>query len=341
MSNLKEIAKASGVSLETASRVLNGKYKGRTERSKDIMRRVDEAAARLDYRPHNAARSMRTKCSGLIGLIVEETVLMTHPVISETMKGINQALTEGGYVLTITSLDGVNEKTFDLRVFHERLLDGIIVVDNISSEYTRLMRARLPACVAVNNNEWLSHNCVRRDEYAAGFLAGSEMAKLGYEEALYFELPVHQAPDFPHYSEKDRLDGFREGFKKAGKTVFRHLSAAEMAPRLTKHLLEIKDKIGPKTVIVAATCLILYCLKTAFPELGMRPGADFGLLCLDDETGLLKSAPEVSRVSFPRVEIGRTAGRMIQAALQGDEDACRSVAAQGAWIPGTTTRQVQ
>ncbi len=340
MSNLKEIAKASGVSLETASRVLNGKYKGRTERSKEVMRLVEEAAKRLDYRPHNAARSMRTSCSGLIGLIVEETVLMTHPVISETMKGINQSLTEGGYVLTITSLDGVSERTFDLRVFHERLLDGIIVVDNISSEYTRLMRARLPACVAVNNNEWLSHNCVRRDEYAAGFLAGSEMAKLGYEEALYFELPVHQAPDFPHYSERDRLDGFRDGFKKAGKVVYRHLTQKEMAPRLTRHLIESKARIGRKTVIVAATCLVLYCLKSAFPELGLRSGVDFGLICLDDETGLLKSSPDVSRVSFPRVEIGRIAGRMVQAALQGDEDACRSVAVQGAWLPGSSAPRV-
>ena len=344
-SNLKEIAKASGVSLETASRVLNGKYKGRTAHSQDVMKRVNEAAERMRYRPHNAARSMRTRSSGMIGLVVEETVLITHPVISETMRGINQALAEEGFILTITSLEGVSMKTFESRIFKERLIDGIIVVDNISPGYTEMMRARIPACVAVNNNDWKSQCCIRRDEFAAGQTAGSELAKLGYEKALYFELPPPRPPEFTHYSEPDRLSGFEAGFcaGSAKRKVELHRLSYDgrMEPDLREYLISQRKKIGAKTVMVAATCLILHSLKTAIPELLLKPGSDFGLACIDDESGLLKSSPGIARVSFPRHEIGKAAGRMVLDAIKGSKTRCASLLFKGSWTGGDSVRQVK
>ena len=56
---LKDVAEAAGVSSATASLVLNGRADGRV--SADLVGRVEEAAARLNYRPNLVARSLRTQ----------------------------------------------------------------------------------------------------------------------------------------------------------------------------------------------------------------------------------------------------------------------------------------
>nr|MBF0683799.1 LacI family DNA-binding transcriptional regulator [Pseudomonas sp.] len=65
---IRDVAKQAGVSLGTASRALN-----RTGRvSKEAIAAVTQAARQLDYKPDAIARSMRTRSSGVIGLLVSD-----------------------------------------------------------------------------------------------------------------------------------------------------------------------------------------------------------------------------------------------------------------------------
>lgn len=336
MSNLKEIAMASGVCVETVSRVLNGKYKGRTKDSRAMMRLIKKEAERVNYRPNNAARAMRTKSTGLIGVVIEEGGLRTYPVFTEILQGADEILKNAGYILTVSSLTGIEESTLDSRIFTEHLIDGLMVFDSANEQSAKSMFKGAENCVLVNTNAWLPTCCVRRDEYSTGFLAGDEMKKSGYKKAFYFDSEYEeQKSKLRHYSSVGRLKGFIESFSGEGleTTVVRIGTGG-----VKDWLEENRHQIKPDSVIIAGQNLRLFCLISALAQIDLKAGTDFGLASLDDETGLLASFPDVSRVSFPRVEIGKMAGQMLIDLIAGNKDKCQSVEIKGEWIAGNTTK---
>jgi LacI family transcriptional regulator len=331
MVSLKDVANAAGVSVETVSRVLKGKYKGRTERSRAVMQRVHEAADRLDYRPNMAARATRTRRSGLVGVVVGEDALLTHPVFTETLKGLVEAMDAAGYIVTITSLAGISEATLNHRIFQEHVLDGMFIVDDVPAEQIEAMRERIPACVMINTNEFQSHCCIRRDEYHAGLTAGSELASRGYREARYFDMGLAGGRVAGHYSAEDRWQGFAAGF--GDRAVERLcLDPGQVHAYLREHAADM----APHTVLVCVHNLRLYRVVTGLAQMSLRAGVDVGLVTLDDETGLLSSFPEVARVTFPRLAIGRGAAEMMVSLLNGELASCQSRRVQGVWQAGTT-----
>ncbi len=340
MTGLKKIAENAGVCFKTAALVLNGKYKGRTEKSREIMRRVREEARRLNYKPNNAARALRTSSTGLIGVVIEEGGLKTHPVFTEALQGANEILKENGYVLTITSLNGLEENTLDARIFKERLLDGVLVFDSQNEQSVRKILKTVPNCVLVNCNTWLSKGCVRRDEYAAGRLAGRELKRLGYKKAFYFEPKYDDEANMSshHYSLGSRKNGFLQGFRqKDAMTSIVKIDSGDIPSWFKTN----QNLLSNDSVVVAGRNLQLFCIVSSLSQVTLRAGVDFGLVSLDDEIGLLASFPNVSRVSFPRMEIGRIAAGMIIRLLNGDKSKCSSLEIEGVWIPGDTTRRLE
>ncbi|MFZ2655234.1 MAG: LacI family DNA-binding transcriptional regulator [Victivallales bacterium] len=338
MVTIRDISKAAGVSLETVSRVINGKYKGRTEKSRMLMKKILREAARRHYRPHNAARSMRTSSTGLIGVVFEEGSLGVHPVINETLKGINEALERENYNIVITSLSGIKKATLESRIFREHLLDGIIIIDNIGSEEAQSIRSLIPSCVMLNMNYWRTYCCVRRDEHAAGLTAGTELLRLGYRHAMYFDILCDdKSLENAHYCIGDRLKGFRTGFMKKGNKI----DIIRIYPeQIHGYMSERANKITRDTVLVAAHNLRLFCLASSLSSLPVKVGKDCGLVSLDDENSFRVSFPQLSRVAFPRVEIGRRAGQMMISLLKGKMEECKSSTFKGEWICGTTTPQI-
>lgn len=136
MVTIRDIAKECGVSIATVSNVLNGKNKA----GADTERRIRDAVERLGYKPNNAAKSLRSRKTGLVGIVVEDMAQFTVPPIVE---GIMRRLEEYGYGTGIKNLRlynrwsdgwfkdetvvrGVLEPALD--EFKAMMLDGIIYV---------------------------------------------------------------------------------------------------------------------------------------------------------------------------------------------------------------------
>jgi len=88
MSTLSEVAKRAGVSKTTASRVLNNRPFG-IPISEETRKKVLKAAKELNYYPNIFARSLRTKKSGIVGVVVSD---ITDPYFSDIISGIEQVL---------------------------------------------------------------------------------------------------------------------------------------------------------------------------------------------------------------------------------------------------------
>ena len=119
---MKDVAKLAGVSLSTTSYALNGSSKI----SEPTRQKVIEAARQLNFSPNAAARSLKTKKTNIIGVILSEFV-GSH--FSPLLAGMNEIMMQNGYDIIV--LSGI--KTGE-RFIRERLVDGMILVDSRISD---------------------------------------------------------------------------------------------------------------------------------------------------------------------------------------------------------------
>ena len=116
------VSERAGVSKTTISRYLNGKYEHMSEKTK---LRIKDIIEELDYRPNIIARSLKSKKTGLIGVIVSD---ITNPVTINLVKGIIDHCTKEGYqVITASSDEKTTKEREYILSMVDRQVEGLIV----------------------------------------------------------------------------------------------------------------------------------------------------------------------------------------------------------------------
>src|SRR5579862_7114361 len=89
---IREVAREAGVSISSVSRFLSGDYRYRPETEE----RINQAALRLGYRAHAAARMLRQQSTNLVGIAVQAW-LMSDPVVGSLVVQAQKELEQRGY----------------------------------------------------------------------------------------------------------------------------------------------------------------------------------------------------------------------------------------------------
>lgn len=119
---LAEVARLAGVSLSTASRVLNGS--ARTP-GQDVAKRVKDMAESLGYIPNAQAQGLAKSTSGLIGLIVHDTA---DPFFSAIARGVHGAARERQKVVLLATTDGTpDDERAAVAAFAAHRADSIVI----------------------------------------------------------------------------------------------------------------------------------------------------------------------------------------------------------------------
>src|SRR6202167_3396863 len=117
---LRDVARQAGVHPATASRALNPET--RLLVSDATARRITEAAAALGYRPNAVARSLRTRRSHTVGVLIPD---LNNPLFPPMVRGLEDRLAADGYVALIGNTDGRADR--ERQVFEQmraRHVDG-------------------------------------------------------------------------------------------------------------------------------------------------------------------------------------------------------------------------
>ena len=118
---IRDVARAAKVSVATVSRALNG-HENVTEA---VRRRVLAVASELRYSPHHAARSLSSRRTHTIGVVLPD---LHGEFFSELMRGIDQVARERGLHLLVSSYHGhPEEQAAALRAMRGRV-DGLLVM---------------------------------------------------------------------------------------------------------------------------------------------------------------------------------------------------------------------
>jgi LacI family transcriptional regulator len=316
IATIRELARLSGVSVATVSRVLND-YEDVSDRTRE---RVLKIARELDYTPSAAARTLVRQRSELVGVILETGEGhpdLQHPFFQEVLVGLKHRLGAGGYDLLLFATEipgnGSGDLSFLRRARHHRV-DGVVVmgVDPHNAEVQKLARSPVP-CVAVDLDlvgRRTGH--VISDNLEGARLAVRHLYQQGHERIAIVTGMLATRPG------ADRLLGYREELESLG-LRYRADYVQEgdfyfkSGYRGMQQLLELDEP--PTAVFAAGDVMAAGCVRAA-EERGVRVPEDVALVGFDDVqiAGLMQ--PALTTVRQDKIGLGATAAdsllRMIE-----------------------------
>lgn len=136
MTTRSEVAERAGVSPATVSNVLNGyKYV-----SPDLAEKVEKAVRELGYVPNRAARSLASRRTEQVGIIIPT---LTNPYFGEVAEGMEEVARRNGYIVTLITAESEADRYISRII--ERQMDGVFMTDfdfNFTADQLRHMRSR-------------------------------------------------------------------------------------------------------------------------------------------------------------------------------------------------------
>ncbi len=212
---VKDVARRSGLSLTTVSRVLNGLSDHFTEQTRF---RVMQAVHDLDYRPHSGARAIRKGRFGTAALVLSTAADGRSTLPGPLLHGVTTALEAAGMHLTIALLpdEKLTSEGFIPKILREWTADGLLI------NYHKLIPPRMIQLIRDNGlpSVWLNrkgeHDCVRPDDLAAGREAARRLIRAGHRRIAYVSFSYKT--ESLHYSEVDRREGCCQALREAGLT---------------------------------------------------------------------------------------------------------------------------
>lgn len=319
---LREIARAAGVDISTVSRVLAGKAQV-ARIAEPTVRRVQETADRLGFRPNLTARALRTKRTRTIGLLVSDLV---NPFFAGISGAVEAYASSAGYTLMVaTSGESTGRQSEYLSVFLARQVDGLIVAPAPGSarepSFNRILEERVPLVLIDRLVPGLetSHVVAENRDGAAALVAA--LASQGARRIALAAGPTEA------WTMAERLAGFKRGLKDAGLPFDPHLVhigsfSVETGRRAAVEFLQRRP---PPDAIVGANNRILTGVLEALHADGARArriaAAGFDGVPL----AALLGRP-LATVEQPVDDIGRHAARIVIEQLEGRRKGIEKIA---------------
>ena len=305
---LADVARAAGVSPATVSRVLNNPSIVRAP----LRQRVQAAIDVLGFRPHAAARALKSRRSLTIGAVVPT---LDVAIFAAGIAAIQGRLREDGYTLLVASSDyDPRRELAEIRVLLERGVDGIIVVGGaFSRDAVRLAREReVPIVTTYVSAARKGVTAIGIDNAEAMVLLVRHLLGLGHRE---FGVLTDVS------ARNDRTRARQEG-------ILRALAEAEIALPASR-VVEVAYSIangrrGLRTVlalhpeITAVVCTSDALAIGALSEcriLGYRVPSDLSVTGYDDIEMAANTEPSLTTVHVPAAEIGRAAADHVLALI--------------------------
>lgn len=310
---LRDVAERAGVNPATASRALNPALPGRI--SAPTERRVREAARELGYRPDPVARSLRTRRSGFVGVVVPD---LTNPVIPPIVRGIEGVLWTAGVASLLADTDNhLEREALLVEELLARRCEGLIVASATRDSETvnQLADGEVPAILVTRDLDSHALPLVAADDAAGVAAALDHLAELGHRAVAHVTGPPTLSTT-TRRAEAFERESARLGLDTEGRTVqgaaFTAAAGREAAERLLARDSEF-------TAILAGNDLVaLGCLR-ALAEAGLRCPEDVSLVGHNDTPLVDSVQPPLTTVAIPQEQIGAEAARLLLRRLQGHE----------------------
>lgn len=310
---LRDVARRAGVNPATASRALNPALPGRISAPTEA--KVRAAAEELGYRPDPVARSLRTRRSGIVGVIVPD---LTNPVLPPIVRAIEGELWEAGIACLLADTDNdVEREAAAISELVARRCEGLIVAsatrDSVAVE--ELAAEGIPTVLVTRDVDSHSLPLVAADDAAGVAAAVAHLAELGHRRLAHVTGPLDLSTTVT------RLEALRAACRRhrleLGQRVIHGDAFTTAAGRDAAERLLESDR-GFTAIVAGNDLVALGCLQ-ALERAGLECPADVSLLGHNDTPLVTAMRPPLTTVAIPRTEIGVEAARLLKRLLEGEQ----------------------
>lgn len=308
---LTDVANEAGVSLATASRVLNGSARKPAE---EISVKVRQAAEKLGYFPNAQAQALARSSTRLVGLVVRD---IADPYFSSIARGVQRGLGESGIQLLLASVGSDSEREMEaIRAFMSQRTDAIILsgsrfVDGDQQLVQLLENYQSDGGQAIMIGQPLTlTGGIQIDNEGTAAELASALVRQGHRRFVIL------AGDPELATSRHRAQGFGGKLEVTGiaveQTIYGAFSREGGYLAMSDYLnaREKQEKPGQVCVFCVSDVMALGALH-AIRERGLRVPEDIAIAGFDDIPTLVDVTPSVSTTRLPLEEIGRMAGEMV------------------------------
>jgi len=304
-SRLLDVANAAGVSLRTASRVLND-----DPRVAALTRqRVREVMLELRFSPDAMARSLRAGTDIAVGFVVES---ISDPFFAEVIDAVELEMSRHGRPVLVSSTRRELEREHDIVVRMLRRRVAGLLLSPTADDHSWLANQRTPIVLVDRPAPGLLADLVEIDDYRAAFDAVAHLAAHGHKRIAY----VGDTPAI--LTSAARLRGYRDALAEYQAEpdedlVHTECASSELAASVTTVLV---NGAHPPTAILSA---ITRGSLGVVPALHAARRTDVALVAFGDFPMADALRPAVTVVDHPGEEIGRVAAARLLARLADPE----------------------
>ncbi|MBS6397770.1 MAG: LacI family DNA-binding transcriptional regulator [Clostridiales bacterium] len=293
MITMTEIARLTGVSQPTVSRVLNGNKAV----NPDIRERVLACAREHGFQPNVMAQSLVGSRTHLIGVVLTD---ISNPFFADLVKYLEQEAKKEGYSLILFNSNYDMEKEKEcLEVVQRYRVDGLIAVpvDEDSPQWRTMIRhLDMPTVVLTRNASGMDSVYVAHDD--AGAQVGRHLCEEGFDEFLFFG-----------NTEDIKYQGFVDALAKERTDFRRHLSILRTkdSHEVRAYMEEYFRKTAGRTGIFAYNDRRAIQMMGILQQLGIHIPEQAGVVGFDNTYMCEYLYPKLSSVSQPNEEMAAMA----------------------------------
>jgi LacI family transcriptional regulator len=305
---LVQVAKLAGVSPTTVSHVLSGKRWV----AEGTRRTVQGAIEQLGYRPNNVARSLRTRRSRMVAVVVPD---LTNPFYAVLTRGLADAVDGAGYGTYVCNTDGIPEREDGfLNDVVDRGVDGVVMAAGNVTAQVRTGPAALgvPAvCIGGALDDDPHVDLVIPDDGVGSHAAVRHLIARGARRIAMIK--------GPEASGTARDDGYRRALTDSGLAVEPDLMVRGdwTRPGGRKAMHELMSGPARPDAVFCANDLTAIGAIDAVHELDLVVPDDVAVAGFDDVDAATIVSPALTTVRNPAYETGYTAGELLLSRILG------------------------
>lgn len=305
---LSDVARQAGVSLMTVSRVVNNKEGV----GQETRQQIQEIIQQLGYRPSSIARSLATRRTGTLGLIVPD---VSNPYFSDITHGVEQVALNEGYSVLLCDTDEDPHRELDaLQLLEEKRVDGVVLCcPRLNLPDIRTAIAHHPAAVLINrpldNLQELTVRlgAVASDDEAGGELATQHLLSRGHKIVGFLAGPVSSSGG------QRRGQGYRKVLAAAG-IAFNPALTPHCSPTVEGGWEAARQLLQTHPEITALFCfndLVAIGALQACAELKRAVPEELAIVGYDDIPMASLVTPALTTCRVPREDLGKLATRLL------------------------------
>jgi LacI family transcriptional regulator len=310
-STLKQVAEKAGVSLGMAGRVL-GNYGSYSDATRE---KVLHAARSLDYKPNVIARSLRTRLTMTIGVLISDITTFFWTTL---VRGIQDKAAKAGFSMILCNSDdeSQNEQLY-LSTLFERNVDGLIVspTPHNHSFLKKLVRGMVPVVLVDRGVKGLKVPTIKTDNKVGAYEAVKHLIDLGHDRiAIITGIPGVETSE-------ERLAGYRQALQEQSIPIRKTLIKQgdflkERASAATAEFLRMKRP--PSAIFVCNEPMVSGCMLR-LKDRGVRIPQDIAVIGFDDPVWASYTDPPLTTVSQPSYTMGILAFDYLLAQISNNE----------------------